>query len=233
MATKVPDVIYEDDDFVAVYKAAGLLVHPSPIARDADTTALEQIESYQGHKCYTLHRLDRKTSGVLLFGKRRDVAQEIQGIFAERLVDKRYVAIVRGHFPVEVDCLRALLDDNGHEKTAHTRFSLIRHGEAPVPTKKYPRSRYSLVRAIPYTGRYHQIRRHLNRLDHPIIGDRPHGCSEQNRLMIKHYDSYRMYLHAERLSFPWSKSSSGTISIEARPARDFLQMAENLGLRGE
>ncbi len=231
MPTKVPDVIYEDDDFVAVHKDAGLLVHPSPMARDADTTALEQIEHYLGQKCYTLHRLDRKTSGVLVFGKRREVAQGIQQVFVERRVQKKYLAIVRGHFPQTVLCDRSLLDDNGHEKTARTSFSLLSHGVADVPTKKHRQSRYSLVHAIPDTGRYHQIRRHLNGLSHPIIGDRPHGCSEQNRLMIQHYDSHRMYLHAEQLSFSWPPGAGEQITVVAPLGADFLHMIDRLGLK--
>ena len=91
------DIVYEDDSLVAINKPHGLLIHRTPMAKDAKVFALQMLRDQIGIKVYPTHRLDRKTSGVLLFAKNPETNSNIQKLFRERKVAKTYVAIVRGY----------------------------------------------------------------------------------------------------------------------------------------
>jgi tRNA pseudouridine65 synthase len=90
-------ILYQDDYFVAINKPHGLLVHRTPIAADAQVFALQLLREQIGKKVFPVHRLDRKTSGVLLFALSRDALMKMSSQFEERLVLKTYLAIVRGY----------------------------------------------------------------------------------------------------------------------------------------
>ena len=131
----------------------------------------------------------------------------MQAQFENQTVTKKYLAIVRGWFPEKVEVDYALTNDRGKTQDAITHFSLIEKTELNIPFGKHQTSRYSLIEAYPKTGRQHQIRKHLNHLRHPIIGDRPHGCNKQNRLFKEKWQMMTMFLHAEAFTFidPFSK----------------------------
>ena len=227
--TDILPIVYRDDDYLAINKPAGLLVHRTPLARDATEFAVDMLQEQIDQKVYSLHRIDRKTSGVLLFGLHRPIAQASQELFAQQRIKKRYLAIVRGRFPAAMIHERELKDDNGHLKSAVTEFSCISQCQMDIATAKFPTSRYSLIEAKPRTGRFHQIRRHLNRLNHPILADRPHGCSEQNRLMLKHFQLNQMMLHAIEMKFIHPLTNV-PIEITAELPSEFIRMMKELNL---
>lgn len=192
-------VLYQDPYLVAINKPNGLLVHRTKMATDATEFALQLLRDQIQQKVYPIHRLDRKTSGVLLFALEAEVVKKVQQLFVERQVSKKYLAIVRGFFPDEIKVDYALTNDRGKTQDAITDFKKIAQTELDLPFGKYATSRYSLIKAYPQTGRMHQIRKHLNHLRHPIIGDRPHGCNKQNKLFLERWGLRTMLLHAKKL----------------------------------
>ena len=212
------DVIYEDERLIAINKPHGLLVHRSPIAADATTFALQMVRDYLSQKVYLAHRLDRKTSGVLLLCKSKTAEREVQKLFMERQVYKHYKAIVRGY----IDTGGHIDYDLTHEdktKSAVTRYKRLCTYEIDLPSGKFLTSRYSLVDLYPETGRFHQLRKHMAHLRHPILGDRPHGCNKQNKLWKETYRLTSMMLHAETLSLEYP--AAHPISITAPTSLEF------------
>ncbi len=164
-------VLLQGDGFIAVAKPAGLLVHRNRFNPRADA-ALQLVRDQTGCEVYPIHRLDGATSGCLLFATDRALAGPLSAALSAG--EKRYVALVRGAAgePRAVVVRRPLRDDNGIEKEAVSALHAVAVCDEPP---------CSLVLATPQTGRYHQLRRHLRGLSHPIIGDREHGDSHINR----------------------------------------------------
>jgi len=191
------EIIYQDEYMVAINKPHGLLVHRSPIASEVQEFALQLLRDQIQKKVFPVHRLDRKTSGILVFALSGEVASKIQAIMEHSETQKIYLAIVRGHFPGEVDLDYPLTNDRGKLQEAFTSFKTLRHTELAIPLGKFLTSRYSLIEAYPKTGRMHQIRKHLGHLRYPIIGDRPHGCNKQNKMFKERWNMMTMLLHAQ------------------------------------
>ena len=224
------EIVYEDDFLIAINKPAGLLVHRTKLALDAEEFALQLLRNQVGYQVFPIHRLDRKTSGVLLFAKHPDFVHPFQLTLQETSTQKRYVAIVRGFFPKEILVDHALINEKGKEQNAITEFRLLKQVEIPLAFGKFETSRYSLIEAFPKTGRMHQIRKHLNHLRHPIIGDRPHGCNKQNKLFLKEFNLSKMLLHAEsiELKHPFSND---VMKMNAEFPEHYVEMMELLGCR--
>ncbi len=195
------EIIYQDDYLIAINKPHGLLVHQSPIARDAEEFALQLLKNQIGKFVWPCHRLDRKTSGLLLFALDKETEKAVQLLFRENQISKKYLAIVRGHTPQKMVIDYPLMKENGTLQDALTNFSTLQHTEIEVPFGKHQTSRYSLVEAEPQTGRMHQLRKHFAHINHPIIGDRPHGCNKQNKLFKEKWQMDTMLLHASELEF--------------------------------
>lgn len=195
------EVIYQDEYLVAVNKPHGLLVHRSPIAADASEFAIQLLRDQLGMKVYPVHRLDRKTSGVLLFALNEDMNSMMQEAFMNKQVSKKYMALVRGFTPTSGVIDYALTNEKGKVQEAVTHYTKLNTYELPIPFGKQETSRYSLVEVNPETGRMHQIRKHFAHIFHPIIGDRPHGCNKQNKLFLEQWNMNTMLLHASEISF--------------------------------
>lgn len=194
------EVLYKDDVMVAINKPPGLLVHRSSIARDVDIFAIQLLRDQLDQHVYPVHRLDRKTSGVLLFTLDPEKHKLLQQQFEKKTIQKTYYAIVRGFTEQSGTIDYPLKRDDGKVQEAVTHYECMAHSELPVPFGKHPTSRYSLVRITPETGRMHQIRKHMAHIFHPIVGDRPHGCNKQNRLFKEKWSLTEMMLHAESLT---------------------------------
>ena len=221
------EIIYEDDHLIAINKPHGLLVHRSSIATNTDVYALQLLRDQVGYHVYPVHRLDRKTSGVLLFSKTAEFVSLIQPSLQDPSTVKRYKAIVRGYFPEKITVDYALTNDKGKVQEAITDFKCLQQTELAISLGKHPTSRYSLIAAYPKTGRMHQIRKHLNHLRHPIIGDRPHGCNKQNKLFLEKWKLNTMMLHAEELSFIDPISQERT-AISANHSEEFSRIEQVL-----
>lgn len=204
------NLIFDDPWLVAVDKPAGLLMHPSPVDPQATETLTEQLQQQLGEKLFPLHRLDRATSGLVLFAKQSDTARILNQRWQQQQVHKHYLAVVRGHPPLAGDIdhplgpvrdERAAIRGQGVPQPAQSRYWRLATIELPVMVDKYPSSRYALVRLEPLTGRRHQLRRHMKHLSYPLIGDVRYGKGTHNRFFAEHYQCPRLLLHAQRLEF--------------------------------
>lgn len=201
MKPKLLEVLYSDKHLAAINKPHGLLVHPTGIAEDAVEFAVQILRNQIGQWVYPVHRIDRKTAGVLLFALDQETNSLMQQKFMKQEVSKEYHAIVRGYTPDDGVINYPLKNDKGKLQEAITLFRTLKKAEVSVPSGKFLTSRYSLVEIKPKTGRMHQIRKHFAHIFHPIIGDRPYGCNKQNRLFLEKWGYKEMLLHAARLSF--------------------------------
>ncbi|KHD87800.1 MAG: pseudouridine synthase [Bdellovibrio sp. ArHS] len=213
------ELLYKDDYFIAVNKPSGFHVHPHENVQhrvSRDKICLYHARRMMKQHVYPVHRLDAATSGVLLFALSSQAASQICKLFTERATHKTYQAVVRGYvkdegqidLPLELDSTGDLVD----AKTTYKRLGTI---EFPVAVgKKFPTARYSWVEVVPHTGRYHQIRRHFNRISHPLLGDAVHGDSHHNRFFRNDVGIEGLCLRALRLEFthPWSGER---VTIEA------------------
>lgn len=207
-------ILYRDAHYVAIDKPSGLLVHRTRIA-EASVYALQLLRDQLGARVYPVHRLDRPTSGVLMFALSPEAARALAEQFAERTVDKRYLAVVRGYTEAEGRIDYALQEDKHKAaQPAVTDYRSLARVELPVAVGRYATSRYSLVEARPRTGRLHQIRKHFAHIFHPLIGDTTHGEGRHNRLFRERYDIHRLLLHASslRLRHPYCGE---TLLVEA------------------
>ncbi len=219
-------IVYEDDHLIAINKPHGLLVHRSKIARNADVFALQLLRDQIGQMVFPAHRLDRKTSGVLLFAKDSQTNRLVQELFREKSIEKVYIALVRG-FLDGTGMIDYALTNEDKIQEAQTNYRCIRQFEIPLSDGRFPTSRYTLVELRPQTGRFHQLRKHMAHIFHPIIGDRPHGCNKQNRLWKNQYAMTRMLLHAQSLSFEHPYTTE-MIQIEAPKSAAFNKVLEIL-----
>lgn len=225
------EILYQDDNLVAINKPNGLLVHRSFYARDANQFAIQELRNQLGGQhVYPVHRLDRKTSGVLLFALDRETLVKMNEIFANRDVVKKYYAIVRGYAPAEMTIDYALKNEEEQIQNAVTHFKTLKYAEINLPFGRHLTSRYSFVEAIPETGRMHQLRKHFKHILHPILGSRPHGCNKQNKLWLENYGLTEMLLHAHSLEFlhPYRLEK---ITINAPMCPAFNKVMNRLGIK--
>lgn len=221
------EIIYQDEYIVAINKPHGLLVHQSPIARDADEFAIQLLRDQIGQRVFPAHRLDRKTSGVLVFTLDKETDRALQMQFQEKKTDKRYLALLRGFAPEEMTIDYALHRDDGVLQDAVTHFKRLETFEIPFPQGKFPTSRYSLVEANPETGRMHQLRKHFAHIFHPIIGDRPHGCNKQNKFWLENFQMNKMLLHASELTIIHPQTNE-KLQLKAEMSTEFKRVLELL-----
>ena len=204
------EILYQDDYLVAINKPSGLLVHKSPIDKRETRFALQEVRDQIGQWVYPVHRLDKPTSGVLIFALSSEVAKLLSEQFREHTIQKEYLAVVRGYTKEEelIDYdLKVILDkkadkdrsDNKEPQSAQTYYERLGTVELPFPVSRYPVARYSLLRLLPKTGRKHQLRRHAKHILHPIVGDTKYGRNEHNRLFREKFDCHRLLLHASSL----------------------------------
>jgi tRNA pseudouridine65 synthase len=186
------DVLHVDPYLVVVNKPSGLLVHRG-WDNDDDVALFRVRDALGGQHVHPIHRLDRGTSGALLFARDRDTAAKLANAIEHGGIEKRYLALVRGAPPQS-----GVIDhpvpkgEDGPRVPALTRFRLV--AASPV-------DRCALVEARPETGRLHQVRRHLRHINHPLIGDVKHGSGPVNRHYRATYNLHRLALHAHFLAF--------------------------------
>jgi tRNA pseudouridine65 synthase len=166
MKIEASDILYKDPYLVVVNKPHGLATHPSPGCSD-DTTCLRELRRLVGQWTYPVHRLDRATSGALVFALDAKTARLISESFVASQVVKDYIAVVRGHIPPQGIIDKPLPSlSSGTLRAAITHFSCEALTEQPWAVRPFPSARYSLVRLMPISGRTHQLRRHLCSIDH-------------------------------------------------------------------
>jgi tRNA pseudouridine65 synthase len=225
------DIIFEDEHLVIIDKPAGLLVHRTRQAFGEDENALIQLRDQIGSWVSPVHRLDRATSGLLLFAKNEEILPALKAKFMDREVQKTYLTISRG-IPQEKEGLidHPLTSERSNRpQEAQTRFRVFAECEIPFnSTGRYPTSRYSLIEVDLLTGRTHQIRRHLAHIRHYIIGDKKHGDNKQNIFFERQFGLKNLLLHAWKLSFDHPLSLE-KISLSCPPPVHFRTIMQELG----
>lgn len=202
-------ILFRDDHLVAVDKPAGVLVHRTGLDAGETRFVLQMLRDQIGQPVWPVHRLDKGTSGVLLFALDAQSASTLGQHFRndEGMLEKTYQAVVRGWPPAEglIDHpLRRMPDDQrqGREELqpAQTRWRTLSRHELPLPNGSFPATRTALVELRPLTGRRHQLRRHMKHIAHPIIGDATHGKGPLNRALADWLGTRRLWLHATQLA---------------------------------
>lgn len=222
-------ILYRDPHLVAVHKPAGTLVHRSGLAAEQrDGFLLQALRDQLGQRIYPVHRLDRPTSGVLLFALSSEVARSLGEAFTGGAVDKRYWALVRGWTGERerwsrVDHPVRDRDFGGAPKAAVTCYRGLTRIELPVAVDRYRSSRYALLELRPETGRRHQLRQHLKHLSHPIIGDTTYGNGRHNRFFRERFGVHRLMLLARELRLAHPVSGE-RLSLRAPPEEDWLRL---------
>ncbi len=232
------EIIYRDEALVAVSKPSGLLVHRTMIDRHETRFAVQILRDQIGQRVYPVHRLDKPTSGVLVFALSSAVARQLAAAFSGHTVVKRYLAVVRGWPDDEGEIDYPLTDgpdfgsqrDDAVARTAVTRYRTLARTELPFSVGRYPQSRYALVEVSPKTGRRHQIRRHFKHIFHPLIGDTRYGEGRHNRLFRTQYACNRLLLHACELQFQ-HPLSGGELSLTADLPEAFRDILTRVGLQ--
>ena len=222
------DILYQDESIIAINKPYGYFVHRTKLDNQASTLVLPNLRDQIGQRVYPVHRLDRKTSGVLLFALEEYTQRLMNDKFAAGEIYKKYLAVVRGHAPDQFEIDYALINDKGKKQEALTVGKSLQATEIPYMSWKHPTSRYSLVEMEPKTGRQHQLRKHMSHIFHPIIGDRPHGCNKQNKFFLEKFGLTEMLLHASEIGFKHPHSGE-QIMIHAKPFSEFYRICGDLG----
>lgn len=228
------DILYQDDHLVAVNKPTGIMVHPSRMAGRQRRFVLQTVRDRIGRRLYPIHRVDRPTSGVLVFALSPEAARAMAAHFTARKIRKTYLAVVRGFIDeagTVDDPLRRKDQVGGRAappQEARTDYRRLATVELPHPVGPYETARYSLVEAFPLTGRMHQIRRHLNHIAHPIAGDRRYGDNRHNRFFADTLNCPRLLLAAVSIAFP-HPSSGNPLTIDAPLDLAFAAILDRFG----
>lgn len=232
------DILYRDDELIAINKPAGMLVHRSWLDKHETVFAMQTLRDQIGQHVFPIHRLDRPTSGVLLFALNSEMARIMSEQFEQHQVQKGYLAVVRGYllgegrvdYPlkVQLDKIADKFSQAKEPQQAITDYQSLATVEMPYPAGKYQTARYSLVALFPLTGRKHQLRRHLKHLFHPILGDTNYGDLHQNRALTEQTGCDRLMLHSHQMRFTHPRTLQ-KISINAPLDQQWLSLGERFG----
>jgi tRNA pseudouridine65 synthase len=203
-----PTIEFQDDELLLIYKPSAWFVHPpeNPKYRRGlkRRTCVQWLNDVHNIRAFPAHRIDAATEGLVLFGKTKEATASLNSQFKNHEIEKTYFAVVRGWLKNECDTisLPLELDSTGELVNCETVYRTLTKIEHDVKiSKKFNTSRYSLLEVFPKTGRWHQIRRHMNRVSHPIIGDREHGDSHHNRYFRDSLQIQGLCLWAKSLTF--------------------------------
>ncbi|ATX82737.1 tRNA pseudouridine synthase C [Mariprofundus ferrinatatus] len=233
------DILYRDEWLIAINKPAGLLVHRSMIDKHETRFAMQMVRDQIGQHVWPLHRLDKPTSGVLLFALNSETARKVGDLFCAGMVSKEYLAVVRGYteeqgiidYPLKEELDKKSdqkADSNKPAQDAVTQYCRLATVELPNAVGRYDTARYSLLSITPKTGRKHQIRRHMKHIFHPIVGDTTHGDGRQNTFFRNHFNCRRLLLAATSLNFPHPETGE-QITIHAPLEDSFSNVVDLLG----
>lgn len=219
-------ILYLDDHCVVVHKPPNLLVHRSPIASRDTVFLLQRLRDQIGRRVYPIHRLDRATSGLMVFGLNPAAARRVVRQFEARTIGKEYWALARGWVDDTGTIDHPITDEEGSGKPreAVTHYRCLQRVELQVEVDRYPTARYSLVSVVPETGRRQQIRKHFKHISHHLIGDTTHGNGKHNRFFRERYGIHRLMLMSRRLTFAHPDSGE-VMAWTAQPEEAWQRLA--------
>lgn len=222
------EIIYQDKYCILVNKPNNVLVHHAHHSRNKsdEESLLQLIDKQLGGKYYPIHRLDRKTSGIILLSTKTEYVSTFQKLFTDDEIQKTYYGIVRGHAPESkvIDSPVKGRDADVY-KEAETHLRLLDKVVLDIPVKPYDTSRYSLVELKPKTGRMHQLRIHMNKISNPLINDAKYGDKNHDLMYEAEFGWTNLFLHAGSLEFkhPFTQEN---LSLKAYFPKDWLALFE-------
>lgn len=230
-------IILNDDSVVVVVKPTGMSVHRNSDDRVSESYLLQRLRDQTGDWLFPIHRLDRATSGLVVFAKSPEIAAAVSSQFANRQVLKQYVALVRGHTKPSDSISHSLISMRGRTKPeghparepqeALTAFETVKSWTLPFSSGPYETTRCSLVHVFPKTGRWHQIRRHFNYHSYPVVGDSSHGDTRVNRIFAERLGIQRLMLMASFLKFSHPVTNE-QVHLECELDADFRDAVERI-----
>lgn len=222
------EIIFEDAYIICVNKPNNVLVHHAFLSRNVgdEDSLLQLIDKELQLKVYPIHRLDRKTSGMILMAKEKEFVSKFQELFTAKEIQKTYFGVVRGFSPDTkiIDSPVKGRDANVH-KEALTHLRTLENITLNIPVKPYDSSRYSLVELVPKTGRMHQLRVHTNKISHPLIGDTKYGDKNHDMMFDENFGWNHLFLHAGKLEFIHPFSSEKLL-LKATFPKDWIALFE-------
>jgi len=210
------EILYDDEYYIAVNKPQHLLTHPYKAETNEKENLLFSLRDQINTYLYPIHRLDRQTSGIVLFGKKPESVSEIQELWSTDLVRKFYKTLIHGDLQESGEFKFDLLSQKKVPQNAHTLYS---------PQENFNHCTYMQIEIK--TGRRHQIRRHFSRRMQHVLGDRKYGKKRFNDFYLESFGLERLFLHADRLVFqhPFTKAS---ITIESQLPKDLQIVLDKL-----
>jgi tRNA pseudouridine65 synthase len=223
-------ILHSDDDIALIDKPGGLIVHANRYAR-REPNVVNVVGGRLQRRIYTVHRLDRGTSGLMLFALSSEAAGELSRQFRTRAITKGYIAAVRGHPPESgtIDKPLRLDTEDEEEREATTHFTTLATSELAIDVGPYDSAWFALVELTLETGRPHQARRHLRSISHPVIGDQSHGDRANNHYLWDRLGERRLLLRALRIGFDHPRTGARITAYAGIPELWQTALAE-LGL---
>jgi tRNA pseudouridine65 synthase len=222
------EIIFEDAYIICVNKPNNVLVHHAFLSRNVgdEDSLLQLIDKQLQRKVYPIHRLDRKTSGMILMAKEKEFVSKFQELFIAKEIQKTYFGVVRGFSPETkiIDSPVKGRDANVH-KEALTHLRTLANITLNIPVKPYDSSRYSLVEFLPQTGRMHQLRVHSNKISHPLLGDTKYGDKNHDLMFVENFGWNHLFLHAGKLEFTHPFTSEKLV-LKATFPNDWIALFE-------
>ncbi|MEK7651247.1 MAG: RluA family pseudouridine synthase [Patescibacteria group bacterium] len=238
------DIIYENDDFVAINKPAGMLVHrpeKGPKSAQKESVLTDWIKEHYpetkevGDESFLrpgiVHRLDEDTSGILLIAKNQHFFSHLKGLFQKHEVKKTYLALVHGRMTGKgrIEKPIGLISGSVKRSVNGKNLKMVKEAVTEYKVLKVLKGKYSLLRIFSETGRTHQIRVHLASIGHPIVGDRLYGNKKEDGELGKELELTRQFLHAESAEFNLEDGSR--IKIEAELPGELTDFLESLQIK--
>ncbi len=217
MEKQLVKILFQDEHYIAVDKPSGLLVHPYKKETNEKENLMKLVKERTGHYLYPIHRIDRPVSGIVIFGLSSEATSKINSIWHNESTSKKYIALARGEV-CEMIIDFPLNNDKKQKQDALTYIS---------PLSLLPKA--TLLSAKISTGRKHQIRRHLSRRMHQVIGDTAHGKGKINQFYRDTYNLQRIFLHASKLEFvhPYNNQKISIFSPMPTELREVLTKIRN------
>ena len=222
------EIIYQDSYCLLVTKPNNVLVHHAHHYRNKidEKSLMQLIENQLGTRYFPIHRLDRKTSGIILLASKKEYVSTFQALFTNKEIKKIYYGVVRGYSQDN-----RIIDSpvKGRDalvyKEAESHLKRLNKIELNIPVKPYDSSRYSLVELTPTTGRMHQLRIHMNKLSTPLINDAKYGDKNHDTMYREQFGWTNLFLHAGSLAFthPFSNQE---LFLKSSFSNDWIQLFE-------
>jgi tRNA pseudouridine65 synthase len=212
-------VLYQDDQIIVVDKPAGLAVHKNDFMPHDAPYLTKLLGDVTGKWIYNVHRLDAKTSGVMVLALSSETANQLTLQFERKEVAKKYIAVVQGKPDEGTFSDKVLVKKKSKfKKPAVTHFKTLRSIETDISYKEKNNIVLSLVEIIPETGRWHQIRQHFAKNHFDIVGDSHHGDFTLNKIIAGKTGVNRLLLHASLLEFTHPETQTRKAFISPAPA---------------